>query len=80
MDTQNITLAVPKKVLKKFKEIAFRRQKSVSKLMVEIMEEKILSEEGYRVARDRHLRRLDVGADLKTNGTISWKRDDLHER
>lgn len=80
MDTQNITLAVPKKVLKKFKEVAFRRQKSVSKLMVEMMEETILSEEGYRVARDRHLRRLDVGDDLQTNGAVSWKRDDLHER
>ena len=80
METQNITLAVPKKVLAKFKEIAFRQQKSVSKLMVEMMEETVLNEEGYRVARDRHLRRLDADVDLKTNGTISWKRDDLHER
>lgn len=80
MDTQNITLAVPKKVLRKFKEIAFRRQKSVSKLMVEMMEETVLSEEGYRVARDRHLRCLEMPADLKTNGAVSWKRDDLHER
>ena len=80
MEIQNITLAVPKKVLAKFKEIAFRRQKSVSKLMVEMMEAAVSSEEGYRVARDRHLRRLDAGADLKTNGAVSWKRDDLHER
>jgi hypothetical protein len=80
MDTQNITLAVPKKILRKFKEIAFRRQKSVSKLMVEMMEEAVLSEEGYRAARDRHLRHLDSAADLKTNGAITWKRDELHER
>jgi hypothetical protein len=80
METQNITLAVPKKVLAKFKEIAFRQQKSVSKLMVEMMEETVFNEEGYHVARDRHLRRLDTGVDLKTKGTISWKRDDLHER
>jgi hypothetical protein len=80
METQNITLAVPKKVLTKFKEIAFRRQKSISKLMTEMIEEAVLNEEGYRVARDRHLRRLDAGVDLKTNGNISWKRDELHER
>ena len=80
METQNITLAVPKKVLTKFKEIAFRRQKSISKLMTEMMEEAVLNEEGYRVARDRHLRRLDAGVNLKTNGHITWKRDDLHER
>ncbi len=80
METQNITLAVPKKVLRKFKEIAFRRQKSVSKLMVEMMEETVMNEEGYRIARDRHLRRLELPADLKTNGAARWKRDDLHER
>ncbi len=80
METQNITLAVPKKILTKFKEIAFRRQKSISKLMTEMMEEAVLNEEGYRVARDRHLRRLDAGVNLQTNGHIPWKRDDLHER
>lgn len=80
METQNITLAVPKRVLAKFKEIAFRQQKSVSKLMVEMMEKTVSNEEGYRVARDRHLRHLDISVDLKTKGTISWKRDDLHER
>ncbi len=80
MDTQNITLAVPKKVLAKFKEMAFRRQKSISKLMVEMMENAVENEEGYRVARDRHLRRLAIGSDLSTQGSITWKRDDLHER
>lgn len=80
METQNITLAVPKKILAKFKEIAFRRQKSISKLMVEMMEEAVTHEEGYRVARERHLRRLAAGSDLNTHGKIAWKRDDLHER
>ena len=54
METQNITLAVPKKVLAKFKEIAFRQQKSISKLMTEMMENAVTNEEGYHVARDRH--------------------------
>jgi metal-responsive CopG/Arc/MetJ family transcriptional regulator len=80
MDTQNITLSVPKKVLRKFKEIAFRQQKSMSKLMVEMMEDAVQKEEGYRAARERHLRRLTAGIDLRTHGTVSWKRDDLHER
>jgi len=80
MDIQNITLAVPKKVLAKFKEMAFRKQKSISKLMVEMMEDAVLHKEGYRVARDRHLRRLDAGIDLRTGGKITWKRDDLHDR
>jgi hypothetical protein len=80
VDTQNITLAVPKEVLAKFKEMAFRKQKSISKLMVEMIEDAVLTEEGYRVARDRHLRRIDAGIDMQTGGKISCKRDDLHER
>jgi hypothetical protein len=80
MDTQNITLAVPKKILAKFKEIAFRQQKSVSGLMVEIMEEKVGREEGYRLAQERYQRRMAAGMDLQTQGNLRCDRDDLHER
>jgi len=80
MDTQNITLAVPKKVLAKFKEIAIRKQKSISGLMVEMMEAAVINEEGYRVASERHLRWLENGVDLGSQGSIAWKRDALHER
>lgn len=80
METQNITLSVPKKILRRFKEIAFRRQKSVSGLMVEMMKTVVEREEGYRVARERYLRRLDAGLNLGTQGNAQWKRDDLHER
>lgn len=80
MDTQNITLSVPKKILAKFKEIAFRQQKSVSSLMVDIMKEKVDQEEGYRLASERHRRKLLDGIDLQTHGKMGWNRDDLHER
>jgi hypothetical protein len=80
MDTQNITLAVPKKILAKFKEIAFHRQKSVSGLMVEMMQDAVSQEEGYAAAHERHLRRTAAGLDLHTRGRLPWKRDDLHER
>ncbi|MDD5369636.1 MAG: hypothetical protein PHQ40_11155 [Anaerolineaceae bacterium] len=80
MDTQNITLSIPKKVLNRFKEIAFHRQKSVSGLMVEMMEEAVSREEGYRVARERSFRRLELKTDLETHGQAIWKRDDLHVR
>ncbi|MDR3573279.1 MAG: hypothetical protein P4L50_05435 [Anaerolineaceae bacterium] len=80
METQNITLSVPKKTLRKFKEIAFRKQKSVSGLMVEMMKTAVEREEGYRVARQRYLQRLEAGLNLGTQGNIQWKRDDLHER
>jgi len=80
MDIQNITLAVPKHILRKFREIAFHRQKSVSKLMVEMMEEFVAKEEGYRFARESHLRQMDSVRNMGTEGRIKWNRDDLHER
>lgn len=80
METQKITLSIPRQVLAKFRAIAIRKQKSISKLMVEMMEDAVSKEDGYRLARDRHLRRLETGIDLGTNGNASWKRDDLHER
>jgi hypothetical protein len=80
METQNITLAVPKKILLQFKKIALRQQKSINKLMIEMMENAVLQEEGYRAARDRSIRRLTSGADLQTHGSVEWNRDDLHDR
>jgi hypothetical protein len=80
MDNQNITLSIPKKVLLKFKEIAFHREKSVSRLMVEMMEEAVSKEEGYRVARDSHFRQMDFGQNLGIGGQIKVNREELHER
>jgi hypothetical protein len=79
MDTQNITLSVPKKILGKFKELAFRQHKSVSSLMVDMMKEKVEQEEGYRLASERHQRKLVGRIDLQTQGKVGWTRDDLHK-
>jgi hypothetical protein len=80
METQNITLSVPKKVLNKFKELAFRKRKSVSGLMVEMIEDAVSKEDGYQAAQERSLSRLDLGSNLGTQGRLDGKRDDLHER
>jgi hypothetical protein len=80
METQNITLSIPKKVLMKFKEMAMRRQKSISGLMVEMIEREVSNEEGYSVARARFLRRINENKDLGTDGKAAWTREDLHER
>ncbi|MFQ5410216.1 MAG: CopG family transcriptional regulator [Anaerolineales bacterium] len=80
MDTQNITLALPKQVLRKVKLIATQRHTSVSRLLTEILEELAARETGYGRARTRHLDWLADGADLGTLGTVTWARDMLHER
>ena len=80
METQNITLSIPKEVLRKAKLIAVQRQTSLSRLLTQALLEIISNEEGYERHRRIHLALLERGIDLGTQGNISWKRDELHER
>lgn len=80
MDAQNITLSVPKDVLRKIKIMAARQGTSVSGLMTRLMEDLVSREEGYLAARRRHRDLLEAGQNLGTGGVVTWTRDDLHER
>ena len=80
METQNITLSIPKEVLRKAKLIAVQRQTSLSRLLTQALLEIVSNEEGYERHRRIHLALLEHGVDLGTQGNISWKRDELHER
>lgn len=53
METQNITLSLPKRTPKKIKQIAAQRQISVSGLLSEIPEQVADQETGYARARRR---------------------------
>lgn len=80
METQNITLAIPKEVLLKVKLLAVRRRTSVSGLLTQTLERLVEQEDAYAHARRRHMDRLDQGLDLGTGGQILTPRDELHER
>ena len=80
MNTQNITLTLPKEVLRKVKVIAAQRRTSVSKLVTQLLEELATKETRYRRARARHLALLSQGTNLGTGGQIRWTRDESHER
>jgi hypothetical protein len=54
--TQNITLSIPKDILRKAKILAIEK------------------------ARRRNLALLQVGLNLGTQGNLTWKRAELHER
>lgn len=79
-ERQNITLSLPKEVVREAKVIAAQRGTSISALMARVLQELVEEEHGYRAARERSLRRLQDGFDLGTGGMISWSRDELHER
>lgn len=80
METQNITLALPKELLLKVKLIAVKRRISVSKLLTQALEEIVQREDDYIQARRRHLAWLESGLDLGTEGRPPATRDELHER
>jgi len=79
MNTQNVTLSVPKETLQQAKMIAVRRETSLSRLLVGLIEGLVKSEEHYELARRRHLALLDHGFDLGTGGR-AVSREELHER
>ena len=80
MQRQNITLSLPKDLLKQVKHLAIERDTSVSGLLSEYLERIVRDDRDYRQAETRIKRRLKSGFDLGTNGRLAWKREDLHER
>lgn len=80
METQNITLALPKNILRRVKLIAAQRQTSVSNLLTQALVRIVQQEDQYTRAQRRHLQLLDHAFDLGTRGTILTSRDELHDR
>jgi hypothetical protein len=79
-EIQNITLALPKRLLRKVKHLAVERETSVSRLLSETLEELVTRGDAYEEAKRRAVHDLDHPRNLGTFGTITWTRDDLHER
>ena len=80
MEKQNITLSIPKNILRRAKKMAIDHNTSLSGLMVDLLTNLIEQEERYASARQKHLAWLAHGADLGTNGDINWSRESLHDR
>ncbi|MBT9282688.1 MAG: hypothetical protein KM312_08640 [Hydrogenibacillus schlegelii] len=79
MEYQNVTLSLPKEVLRKAKHIAIERGTSLSGLLTQLLEDLTRREDAYQKAKESHLALLDE-LNLNTKGEIPWARGDLHER
>lgn len=77
---QNITLAIPKDILRKAKILAITKNTSLSGLLTATLVDLVSHQEDYDVAHQRNRGMLEHGFDLGTRGKASWKREDLHER
>lgn len=79
-DRQNVTLSLPKDVLRKAKIIAIERNTSLSGLLTQLILEAVKHEESYEMSMRNHLKALEAALDLGTEGHITWKREELYER
>lgn len=80
MEKQNITLSLPRDILKKGKMLAAKKGISLNELVRELLRVTTENEEGYRSSAYRQLKRMKEGIQLGTKGKISWERDRLYQR
>jgi polyhydroxyalkanoate synthesis regulator phasin len=80
MEKQNITLSLPKEILKKGKMLAAKKGTSFNELVRELLQITAENEEEYRTSADRQIKRMKEGIQLGTKGKISWQRDQLYQR
>jgi metal-responsive CopG/Arc/MetJ family transcriptional regulator len=80
MDRQNVTLSLPKSLLKKAKVIAASKEKSLSEFLRESLEEKVRGANGYKKAKERQSKIFKEGLDLGTKGHIKTMREEVHDR
>jgi hypothetical protein len=80
MEKQNITLSLPKEILKKGKWLAAKKGVSLNQLVRELLQISAENEVGYRTSADRQTKQMKEGIPLGTKGKIAWKRDELYQR
>lgn len=79
-ETQNITLSLPRALLKRVKRVAADRDTSVSALMTEALNRLADEDRRYSAARKRALSALRSARSLGTEGHRPASRDELHDR
>jgi hypothetical protein len=79
-ENQNITLSVPRELLKRVKRVAADRDTSVSALMTEALGRVADENRRYSAARKRALAALRSRRSLGTGGRRTWSREDVHDR
>ena len=79
-EKQNVTLSLPRELLKRIKRLAVDRDTSMSALMTEALSRVADEDRRYSAARKRALAAMRSARFLGTRGRHTWTRDELHER
>lgn len=80
MDTQNVTLSLPRPLLRRVRIAAAKRDTSISALLAASLEDLVRRDEDREVATQRFLARARSGYDMGSQGRLSLSRDELHDR
>lgn len=76
--TQNITVRLDRRILRKAKVLAARRNTSISRLLADQIQALVGEDDAYARAQRRATAHLDAG--LHLGGQIVATRDEWHER
>lgn len=79
-ENRNITLSLPRELLRRIKRLAADRGASVSTLLIEALARLADEDRRYSVARKRSLTAIRSTRSLGTGGRRTWSRAELHER
>lgn len=80
MERQNITLSIPREILKKAKLIAVAKNQSLSGMLTEYIETLVRDEDKYEQAHRQQLILMERGIDFGLMGSVDWSREESHER
>ncbi len=80
VENRNITLSLPRELLRRIKRLAADRDTSVSSMMIEALTRLADEDRRYSAARKQALAALRSARSLGTGGRRTWSRDELHER
>lgn len=80
MQKQNVTLSLPRDLLRQAKIVAIERDTSLSGLLAETLQQIVYKHRKYEDARHVHETLLTQSEELGLNDKISWSRDDLYGR
>jgi hypothetical protein len=80
MAERNVTVTLPADIIREAKHLAVDGGVSLSRFVAMLVEERVRATREFRREREEHVRLLEQGFNLGTNGNTPWTRDDLHQR
>jgi plasmid stability protein len=77
---RNLTIHLPEQLIRKLRICAAIRNQSMTALVKEAIERTLVEDRVREAAASRLIRRLQNAPDRGIGGSVSWTRDEIHDR